>query len=138
MYIAIDFDKTIVVNRKGENRWWSIKRNKFLAKKVINYFYDRGHTILINSMREDKVIPYINKRKKFKSKTDAIKWLKKSGIKYNYFNENPKELVEKWGDSRKIACDVNIDDRNIVPLVNWPIIFVLLKIREWCNPKSTH
>ena len=134
MYITIDFDNTIT---KRSTDWFSPSKNKFLAKKVINYFYDRGHTIIINTMREDKVIPTLGKSKR-KFKTEAIKWLKKSGIKYHYINENPIEVIEKWGDSRKMAADVNIDDRNIIPLTSWPIIFVLLKIREWLNPKSTH
>lgn len=117
MYITIDFDNTIAVSKITGTKV-SIIRNKFLAKQVINDLY-KNNIITINTLREGKLLE------------QAKKYLKKSGIKYHYINENPKELIEKWGESRKIAGDIYIDDRNIVPLVSWPIIWVVLKIKLW-------
>ena len=122
MIIAIDFDGTIV-KTKVDERKIVIKRNKLLAKKIINKLYN-DHTIIINTLRVDK-----GKRKYL---SEAKKWLKKEGIKYHYINENSKEVVEGyWGDTRKIAADIYIDDKNIISLVSWPIIYLIIKLKLW-------
>jgi hypothetical protein len=131
MIIAIDFDNTIVkTSVKGYDV--EIKRLKFLAKKVINSLHNEGHTIIINTLREDgKHTKMGNALRKAKT------YLKKKGIKYHFINENDPYLISQWGESRKIACDVNIDDRNIIPLTSWPIIWLILRIKQtWIEIKG--
>ena len=40
------------------------------------------------------------------------------GLEFDFVNENVPELVEKYGDSRKIAAHYYIDDHNLT-LDNW-------------------
>lgn len=124
MVIAIDFDNTIVKTVVNDVDV-KIKRLKFLAKTVINNLYDSGHIIIINTLREN------GKKPNPKILTEAKKYLKEKGIKYHLINKNYKKNINKWYDSRKIACDISIDDRNIIPLVSWPIIYVIIKIKIW-------
>lgn len=42
----------------------------------------------------------------------ALDYLKMNGIEFDYVNENVKELIDKYGDCRKIYADVYIDDHN--------------------------
>ena len=58
-------------------------------------------------------------------------YLKEKDIRYTCINENYPPLIKIWGDSRKIAGDVFIDDKNIIPLVSWPIIYVIIKLKTW-------
>jgi len=97
MRIAIDFDDTIVYEQ-----YPNIGDLIPGAKEVINWMYYRGHIIIINTCRaEDEA--YL-----------AQEFLDKSGIKYTFFNENDPALIRKYGkDTRKISCDLNIDDKNV-------------------------
>lgn len=45
---------------------------------------------------------------------NAIDYLKENyNIEFNYINENVKELIDQYGDTRKIYADYYIDDKNI-------------------------
>jgi len=125
MYIVIDFDDTIANSKIATPERVAIGNPKYKAKKVINKLYDEGHTIIINTLREDRP----ERKQRFLS--EAKEWLNNQGIKYHYINENPTDLIEKWGDSRKMAGNVYIDDRNILPLTFWPLIYWLIKFKEW-------
>ena len=96
MVIAIDFDNTIFV-----------EEYPFVgdlidgAKETINKYYNLGHTIIIWTCRHGDTADA------------AMEALSLHGIKYHYFNENDPERIAKYGnDSRKIGCDVLIDDRD--------------------------
>jgi len=121
MYITIDFDGTVVTEK-----WPDIGRLKFGAKWVINKL-SKKHTIIINTLREDKKVPFLNIERNWKS--EAREFLTKKGVTFHFLNENPLELIEKWGNSRKLAGDVFIDDKNILPLTFWPLIYVVLSIK---------
>jgi guanylate kinase len=95
MHVAIDFDLTIVDSKYPEI-------NELLpnAKEVINYIYDRGHTIIINTCRANHYAE------------NAKAYLDQMGVRYDFFNENDPKLIEKYGtDTRKISADVYIDDK---------------------------
>lgn len=83
------------------------------AKDTINWLYDMGHTIIINSCREGIYME------------EAVSALNRHGFKWHYFNTNDPDRVEHYGwDSRKIGCDIQIDDRDIHVksnggVVNW-------------------
>ena len=46
----------------------------------------------------------------------ATDFCKGIGLKFDYINENVKENIEKYGDTRKIYADVYIDDHAIFPI----------------------
>lgn len=97
LVIAIDFDSTLAVEEYPD-----IGVAIDGAVDVANWLYDKGHTIIIWTCREDEYA------------TDAMEWLEMNGFKYHYFNENCPERIDKYSkDSRKIGCDVLIDDRCI-------------------------
>ena len=125
MIIAIDFDNTIVKTSVVETTL-KIKRLKFLSKKIINKLYNDGHIIIIDTLRTNG-----NDQTNKNSLTIVKNYLKEKGINYHYINENYPPLIKKWGDARKISCDISIDDRNIIPLVSWPIIYLIIKLKTW-------
>lgn len=101
--IAVDFDGTLTSApvdwpTPGPQKWihkivlWWIKRHQA-----------RGSKIIINTLREDS--------------KDALfyvyDWCAENNFTPDYINENDPEGVQRWGESRKIAADVYIDDRNI-------------------------
>lgn len=97
MVISIDFDGTIC-----ENRYPQMGEPLPNAKQVINYWYDRGHTIIINTCRTGHYEEH------------AKSYLNYHGIRYNYMNENDPKLIEKYmSDTRKISADVYLDDRTL-------------------------
>lgn len=76
------------------------------AKNVINYLYDRGHTIVINTCRANHFAE------------NAKAYLINNGIKFNFFNENDPKLISKYGtDTRKVSADAYLDDRSLDELI---------------------
>lgn len=107
-YIAVDFDGTLTSASQhfpvpGEQKWihklllWWLKRQQ-----------KHGSIVIINTLRE-----------RTKGSVQQIEeWCALHDFYPEYINENATELIEKWGDSRKIAADIYIDDRNI-GLLGW-------------------
>ena len=111
--IAIDFDNTIF-----EDEYPYVGEPIEGAIDVINKYYNQGHTIIIWTCREDDAAE------------EAILALEREGAKYHYFNNNDPERVDKYNnDSRKIGCDILIDDKSIHSLVigiDWEEIDMIL------------
>lgn len=107
LWIAIDFDGTIV-----DSDYPTIHALKPGVVDGINYLYDKGHTIIINTCRVNKYLE------------EAVKYLDNNNIKYNYVNENdPIRISQYLEDARKISADVYIDDKNIFcHELSWPSI----------------
>lgn len=97
-YIAVDFDGTLC----------SISGKQRLVHKLvllyIKYHQKKGTIIILNTLRKGAILQA------------ALKWLKEKEFTPNLVNENCQRLIAKWGDSRKIAADLYIDDRNIGPI----------------------
>jgi guanylate kinase len=97
MHIAVDFDGTIV-----EQEYPNIGNFLPNSKYVINYLYNRGHTILINTCRANS------------HAENAKNYLIQKGFLFDFFNENDEKLIERYGtDTRKVSADVYIDDKNL-------------------------
>lgn len=98
--IAVDFDHTLYC---GGN-FFDIGEPNF---SLINFLRDtkkefRNNAIIIlNTCRQGEKLQ------------EAIDWCEKQGLNFDYINENCKELIDKWGDCRKIAADIYIDDRAV-------------------------
>jgi hypothetical protein len=96
--IAIDFDNTITVSDAYPN----ILSMREGAREVINWLYDQGHCILINTCRCGKEME------------DVKEWLVDHDIHFCHVNENCGMRVEKYNnDTRKLGYHFLIDDKNI-------------------------
>ena len=94
-YIAVDFDGTIVTNQYPE-----VGELMPGALATLKEWKERGKTIIVWTCREDE---YAEAAKAF---------LNKEGVPFDLFNENPPELIEKYGnDCRKLGADFFIDDK---------------------------
>lgn len=109
MYIAIDFDGTIVQNAfpdigaKVPNALYWIK--KFSQEKNVY--------LILWTVRSDDVL------------NEAVEWCGNNGISFYGINENPDQ--KEWSTSPKVFAHIYIDDRNAwCPLVNgyvdWNIV----------------
>lgn len=94
MYIAIDFDGTIV-----EDKWPELGRFAPFAIETITQFKKDGHKLILNTCREGELL------------REALKKLTANGIEFDFVNDNP-EARAKWGDCRKAYADIYIDDHN--------------------------
>lgn len=110
--LAIDFDDTIAVTE-----YPNIKGMVTGAKKYINKLYNDGWYIIIWTCRTDENAPHV-------PFTKAKEYLEEKGICYHQMNEHHPLLVTTFGNnSRKIAADFYIDDKNIFGLPAWSKIY---------------
>lgn len=106
--IATDFDGTLT---SASPKFPEVGEQKWIHKLVLRWLkahQKRGTIIIINTLRE---------RSKG-SLHQVEEWCAAHDFQPDYINENVPELIEIWGESRKIAADVYIDDRNI-GLIGW-------------------
>jgi hypothetical protein len=99
--LAVDFDNTLfhtsnfpeVGKPTIANKivWWYVRRKK-----------KQGWIIILNTLRE-----------KSKGLDDAMEACKRHNIPIDYVNENYPPDVMRWGESRKIGCQLSIDDTQI-------------------------
>jgi hypothetical protein len=95
MIYAVDFDGTLSM---GE--WPEVGP---VNERLVNF-------LLRRQMLGDKVILWTCRAGK--PLTDAVDFCRKYGLIFDAVNDNLPEVVEQYGaNSRKITCDVYIDDR---------------------------
>lgn len=107
MILSVDFDNTIC---RTKYSFPACGKPTILNRVVwlyVRHKKKQGWIIILNTLRE----PY-------KHLDDAIQLCNKHNIPIDYVNQNVPSEVEKWGDSRKIACDLQLDDKNI-GLIGW-------------------
>lgn len=109
--LAIDFDGMITT----EDEYPNTGKLRSGAIEYINKLHEEGCFIIINSCRtgeEQKI---------------AEKFLNENNIKFNLFNKNDPERIEKYGkDTRKISADIYIDDKNLGGIFEWKEIYELI------------
>lgn len=99
--IAIDFDGTLVEDKYPEIGAPNIKLLEFIRRNRKKYIF------ILNTLRKGKELYH------------AVQYLKMVwDIEFDYVNRNEEKLIEQYGDSRKIAADYYIDDKNLT-LDNW-------------------
>lgn len=98
--IAVDFDGTLVFNQYPDISGPNIELINFIKENQDKYIF------ILNTLRHDKELD------------DALEYLEKFDLHFEYVNENVRHLVDTYGDTRKIAADYYIDDRNLT-LQNW-------------------
>ena len=98
MIIAVDFDGTLCLD--GE--WPQPGRPN---NKLINYLKDRqklGDKLILWTCRTQAHLDV------------AVHWCEEQGLVFDAINDNLPEIIELWGiNSRKIDCDIYIDDKSV-------------------------
>jgi hypothetical protein len=111
MTIAVDFDGTIV-----EHKYPKIGKPIPFAFEVLRKLQqEHHHKLILWTMREGPLLQ------------EAVEFCEKNGVYFYACNKNYPEEEFREGDSRKIAVDIYIDDRNIGGMLDWGLIYNLLK-----------
>lgn len=120
MYIATDFDGTIV-----EHRYPKIGKEIPFATATLRRLQEEGHKIVLWSVREGRLLD------------EAVEWLSQHGVEVFAANKDYPE--EEYGKSRnfsrKLKAEVFIDDRNLggLPTVggrpDWGAIYEMITKR---------
>jgi hypothetical protein len=101
MYIAIDFDGTVVTHEYPD-----IGRD-IGAVPVLKGLAGKGHFLILNTMRSGREL------------TAAVAWFERNGIPLYGVNVNPGQ--KEWTDSPKVYAHLYIDDAALgVPLLSDP------------------
>ncbi len=120
MYIAIDFDGTIV-----EHRFPDIGREIPEAFNYMKKFQEAGAKLVLNTMRSDN-------QQCGNVLTEAVEYCKARGIEFYGINHNPDQ--DSWTSSNKVYAKYYIDDAAIGcplressrmgarPFVDWEIV----------------
>jgi hypothetical protein len=132
LYIAVDFDGTIV-----KNEWPNIGKPRWGSIPVLRWMKQRGHVLILNTCREQRRLLYEVEVKRGKHSEKllvccSLLWEAKMMLEedyeiyFDYYNKNAPERIELFGgDCRKISADWYIDDLAgflgwwSVPLIVW-------------------
>lgn len=97
--IAVDFDGTL-----SKGKWPGVGvPNHSLIEKLI-YLQKEGNKIILWTCREGEALK------------NAIEWCKEFNLVFDAINDNLPEVQELYGNnSRKISCDIYIDDKSYIP-----------------------
>lgn len=107
LYIAIDFDGTIV-----EHRYPRIGEEIPFATATLKMLMDERHRLILWTVREGKLLE------------EAVEWCRKRGVEFYAVNRDyPEEDIAHTGFSRKVKADLFIDDRNLGGLPDWGSIY---------------
>lgn len=108
--LSIDFDDTIVYTD-----WPNIKGLRKGAKKYITKLYNKGYKIVINTCRSGE------------TQDDATRFLNDNNIPYHHINCNCPHLIDIYKtDSRKISACMYIDDKNILGILPWWLMYYII------------
>ena len=111
MTIAVDFDGTIV-----EHEYPKIGKPIPFALEVLKKLQQEDyHKLILWTMREGRLLQ------------EAVDYCEKNGVYFYACNKNYPEEELREGIPRKIAADIFIDDRNIGGLLDWGLIYKIIK-----------
>lgn len=112
MFIAIDFDGTIVKHRFpeiGEEIPFAIETLKLIQSEL-------KHNLILWTVREGELLDA------------AVAFCKERGLNFYAVNKNHPEDAQTTGP-RKLVADMFIDDRNFGGIPDWGFIYNTLKER---------
>lgn len=99
MYIAVDFDGTVVSHMYPE-----MGDDNPLAEEILKQIVDNGHELILYTMRSEQQLD------------DAIKWFQDRNIPLWDINNNKTQKF--WTKSPKIYANLYIDDAALgIPLI---------------------
>ena len=95
--IAVDFDGTLAYSDWPGLGDPNLKLIEYLLKEKA-----AGNKLILWTCRAGKPL------------ADAVNWCRDYGLVFDAVNDNLPEIVELYGNnSRKITCDIYIDDRSV-------------------------
>lgn len=110
--VCVDFDGTIA-HSNYPNIGMPVKN----SKKYINQLFEDGWYIIVWTCRDDD--GNIDK-----PQTMAVNWLEENGYNIHHVNAHHPLLIQSFGnDTRKIAADIYVDDKNVFGLKSWKKIY---------------
>jgi hypothetical protein len=112
--IAVDFDGTIV-----EHKFPAIGKTIPFAFETLRELNKRGHRLLLWTYRHGETLDA------------AVEFCKQNGVEFYAINASyPEEKFDPATASRKLDCDMFIDDRNVGGLLGWGEVFRLIHPEE--------
>jgi hypothetical protein len=95
--IAVDFDNTLCFSN-----WPELGEPNLPLISYLQQQKSSGSKIILWTCRAGKPLE------------DALIWCEHQGLSFDAINDNLPEIIELYGNnSRKITCDIYIDDRNM-------------------------
>jgi hydroxymethylpyrimidine pyrophosphatase-like HAD family hydrolase len=113
MKIAVDFDGTIV-----EHKYPKIGKTRPFAFETLKMLKQKGHELILWTYRQGDYLD------------EAVEFCRQNGVEFYAVNKNYPEEEFDNTFSRKINCDLYIDDRNIGGLPSWGEIFQIIHPEE--------
>lgn len=113
MKIAVDFDGTIV-----EHEYPAIGKIRPFAFQTLKMLQAKGHLLVLWTYRSGRYLD------------EAVEFCRENGIEFYAVNANYPDEVFDEAKSRKIDCELYIDDRNVGGLPSWGEIYQLLHPNE--------
>ena len=97
MVLGVDFDGTLSFGKWPECGPANVGLLDFLKKRKVD-----GDKLILWTCREGEELE------------DAVQWCSIQGITFDAVNDNLPEIIEQYGrNSRKISCDLYIDDKAV-------------------------
>lgn len=114
MIIAVDFDGTIV-----EHAYPKIGKPIPFAIDVLKRLQDEDrHQLIMWTVRSGALLE------------EAVEYCRARGLEFYAVNKNYPEEVFDDSISRKLNCDLFIDDRNLGGMLDWGIIYRMIKNKQ--------
>jgi len=107
--IAVDFDGTIV-----EHAYPEIGDEMLFAFDTLKALQEKGHRLILWTFRDGQYL------------MDAVDYCKENGIEFFAVNQSFAEEEYDLSISRKIQCDLFIDDRNVGGFPGWSEVWQML------------
>jgi len=107
--IAVDFDGTIV-----DHEYPGIGREKLFAFQTLRELDKMGARLILWTFRTGKELD------------EAVDYCRKNGLEFYAINKNYPEEIYDETISRKIDCDIYIDDKNVGGFPGWSEIWQML------------
>ncbi len=109
MIIAVDFDGTIV-----KHKYPAIGKEIPYAIETLKLLKEKGHKLILWTYRSGKDLE------------KAVEFCEKKGLTFHAVNNNFEGEEFDNTYSRKIYADLYIDDRNLVGIPEWEVIYKLI------------
>ena len=113
LIIAVDFDGTIV-----EDAYPQVGKPQLFAFETLKRLQNDGHRLILWTYRCGSKL------------NDAVNFCKENGIEFYAINNSFPNEEYAGKESRKIAADLFIDDRNIGGFIGWGEVYQLLTKEE--------
>lgn len=110
LVIAVDFDGTVV-----EHKFPAIGKTLPFAFETLKELQNRGHRLILWTYRHGETLDA------------AVEFCRQNGVEFYAVNSSyPEERFNPESASRKLDCDLFIDDRNVGGFLGWGEIFRII------------